>query len=289
MSEGASERSNSPKVGDDRAVGVHTLDLRDERTFVNLESVQGAWHQPYAMANDVKALIRDLKDRSGLSLDKLAKRAGFAGASSIQRYFDEERDRLDYGVAGRFAKALVGLGAPAITEEEVYALSGLPAPGAKPFQMEGASLERMRRDVPVYGTALGAPEDFDGEGIEQTTLNTGDTIAYFERPTILNGRAEIYGLFVQGSSMYPRFGEGEVAFVDGKRPPMVGDDVIVYLCGEHGEIDEELASAVLLKRLIRRTGQHVELEQFNPAKVFKVPSNRVRKIHRVVPWSELLS
>src|ERR1051325_7446441 len=52
--------------------------------------------------------------------------------------------------------------------------------------MEGPGSTRMRRDVPVYGTALGASEVIDGEAVEQTYLNTGEVIAYRRRPVILD-------------------------------------------------------------------------------------------------------
>jgi phage repressor protein C with HTH and peptisase S24 domain len=39
---------------------------------------------------------------------------------------------------------------------------------------------------------------------------------------------------------------------------------------------------VLIKRLVRRTGGYVELRQFNPDTTFRVETQRVAKIHRVL-------
>lgn len=154
--------------------------------------------------------------------------------------------------------------------------------------MEGASLARMREDVPIWGTAMGAIEVIDGEAIEQTTLNTGEVIAYAKRPTILDGRADIYALYVQGSSMAPRHEEGDTIFVETKRTPRTGDDVVVYVRPASPDDDGERASSVYVKRLVRSTGHFVELEQFTPALAFKIERDRVLRVHRVVPWRELI-
>jgi len=43
---------------------------------------------------------------------------------------------------------------------------------------------------------------------------------------------------------------------------------------------------VLLKRLIRRSGSYIELEQFNPPAKFRVDAARVKAVHRVMRWAE---
>lgn len=236
-------------------------------------------------------MLRAIWRRSGLSMREAARRAGYAQASSIQRYIDGtyDKDAISIEVANKLADAFEGTGDPPIRRADLFALTGYRVePDARPFQMEGSSQDRMARDVPVFGTALGAPEVVEGEAIEQTTLNSGEIVTYFRRPGVLNGRTDIYGLFIQGSSMYPRFSEGETAFVETRRPPRVGDDVVVYLRMPDEELGER-ASCVLIKRLVRRTGTHVELEQFNPPVTFRLPAQRVARIDRVVPWTELLS
>jgi len=158
-------------------------------------------------------------------------------------------------------------------------------------KFEGASLERMPRDLPIYGTGLGGDLDIDGEAIEQTSLNSGSTIDYVRRPVILDGNAEAYGLYVQGSSMDPVYPEGTLVLVETKRPPRVGDDVVVYL-RMNGEADFEddgmAARRVLIKRLVRRSGSYVELRQFNPDITFKVSSADVVRTHRVLTLADLL-
>jgi len=167
----------------------------------------------------------------------------------------------------------------------------IPPSNARVVRFEGASDVHLPRDVPVFGTSLGAPLEFDGEAIEQTMLNTGNTIAYLPRPTVLNGQKYAYGLYVQGSSMAPRFEDGETIFVTDCRhskPPKIGDDVVVYI-RDCEDDDGERAVGVLVKRLVRRTANYVELEQFTPAVTFQIEASKILRMDRVIPWMELLS
>lgn len=137
--------------------------------------------------------------------------------------------------------------------------------------------------MPVYGTALGAEMEIEGEAIEQTMLNQGEAIEYRKRPPISNGIERVYGLYVQGSSMYPAHRDGAFLFVQWDVPLRVDDDVVVYLRPQDGEEDNGLAArAVLVKRLRRRTSKFVELEQYNPPKIFRIPMQEVVRIDRVL-------
>jgi hypothetical protein len=235
------------------------------------------------------AQLNRLRDRAGLSLRALAAKAGYAAASSIQRYADPAFDGpLGVEVATRFADAMTGLGDPPIMRAEVIALTGLIVDGnAKPFRMEGATAARMSRDLPVYGTALGADEIVDGEAIEQTTLNRAEVVEYKRRPQILDGRADVYGLYVQGSSMHPRFRDGDTVFVEGRKRPAVGDDAVIYLRAPDG-MDGERISSVLIKAIVRKTASYVELEQYNPAQIFRIPMERVDHMDRVLTLDDMI-
>ena len=231
-----------------------------------------------------------LRARAGMSLDEVASRAGYRGRSGVQRYFSPEFDkRLDVDVAVRFSEVFSGRGDPPIGTSEIVALAGgrlsevMPAPDPAPRYFD------LPRDVPVYGTAIGTYVAEDVlDVIEQTILHQGEPIDYFSRPPGALTRKGIYGVYVAGSSQSPRFEEGEIAFLDPSRPPMVGDDVVVYLVGDNGDDGERLV-AVLIKRLLRRTASHIELRQFNPPLDFKVSAQRVSAIHRVLTNAEMLA
>jgi phage repressor protein C with HTH and peptisase S24 domain len=47
-------------------------------------------------------------------------------------------------------------------------------------------------------------------------------------------------------------------------------------------------ATVLVKRLVRATTRELVLEQLNPAITFTVPRNRVARVHRILPQTDLL-
>jgi len=161
-------------------------------------------------------------------------------------------------------------------------LSEFPEGNATPVHFEGAAADRMPQNMPVFGTALGAEMIVEGEAIEQTMLNSGDIIEYRKRPIVANGIERVYGLYVQGSSMYPAHRDGAFLYAQREVPLRIGDDVVVYLRPQNHEDDGERASHVLIKRLVRRSAQYVELEQFQPAKTFRIAMGNVLRIDRVL-------
>lgn len=282
-------RADAPTGLYDLCIG-HDADVRKQRTQVNVENVRTL--PDYAFMPDDRTVggqLLRLKDRTGLSLDEIAERAGYAGRSSVQRYFDEAFDaeflppKIAHKLAKAFADTVVG-------PDPVLALAGMPVENATPARYEGAPDIHLEEDLPVYGTALGAPRDLQGEAIEQTMLNSGETVRHIPRPSVLKRVRGAYALYVQGSSMFPRHDHGDTLVVtDGKyRPPRIGDDVVVYMRDLESD-DGKRACAVLVKRLVRRSATFIELEQFNPPLVFRVEADKVLKIDRVVPLSEILS
>lgn len=178
-------------------------------------------------------------------------------------------------------KAVADIPAPGVPR-----VDATPLPNATPFQMEGSSSERMRRDVPVFGTALGADCVVDGEAVEQTNLNTGEVVEYRRRPVILDGRTDVYGLYVQGSSMEPRWRDGGIVFVERRKRPAVGDDAVVYLRGPDGA-DGEHSTCVLIKTLIRKSASFIELRQYSPPIDFRIDMERVAHMDRVLTLDDL--
>lgn len=274
----------------DKLYVIHTQDVHSRCTLVNVDSVAPLGHNLHMADETTGEVLMRLRSRSGLSMAKLAKAAGYSHASGVQRYMSEDfTKRLPVEVAERFADALTGKGAPPINREEVLTLSGLTQlTNVKTFEMEGASEARMVRDVPVYGTALGAAEIYEGEAVEQTMLNTGDIIGYLRRPVLLDGRTDIYGIYVQGSSMHPRYRDGATLFVETRRQPSIGDDAVIYL-RMPDEVDGERPSCVLVKTLVRKSASFIELEQYNPHVIFRIPTERVARMDRVITLDELVA
>lgn len=167
----------------------------------------------------------------------------------------------------------------------------IPATNGKVKKLEGAPDVTLNRDLPVYGTSLGAPRDFDGKAIEQIMLNTGTAIDHIKRPAMLHGQDYAYALYVQGSSMDPKFEDGDTIYVTDSRrgkPPRITEDVVVYI-RDMDQDDGATATGVLVKRLVRRTASYVELQQFTPAETFRIPADMVLRMDRVIPWREIVA
>lgn len=288
MTEFLGHRADAAEAANDGS-SAHEPDVRIMCTHVNVECVRSV--ADYRRMTTTGETLIKLRARSGLSLEEVALAAGYSGRSGVQRYFSAEFERrLDVDVATRIAAALDGRGTPPIVREEVLTLAGV-AHGVEviPANVVAPKYMDLPRDVPVYGTALGTFVDGEeGEVIEQTLVHQADAIDFFMRPPGYAMKKGLYGVFIAGSSQSPRFEEGEIAFVDPNRPPMVGDDVVVYLVDDDGNGGDKLV-AVLIKRLLRRTASHVELRQFNPPLEFRVPAQRISAIHRVLTNAEMLA
>jgi hypothetical protein len=151
----------------------HVRYVRLESTFVNgVESVRADFHNRRMAERTTGERLLELKARSGLALAAIARDGGYTGRSSVQAFFSESYDKpLDTEVAAKLATALVGKGTPAIERVEIFALTGAPE-NEVVQKFEGASMERMRQDVPILGTALGADRVVDDLAVEQIHLYT---------------------------------------------------------------------------------------------------------------------
>jgi phage repressor protein C with HTH and peptisase S24 domain len=269
-------------------MGFHAPYVRSQRTSVNGENVRTLSDKADMPKETVGQKLIALRARSGLSMEKVAKAMGLKGRSSVQRLFVEHLDDLTPADAFGLANAFDGKGDPPIAREEVLNLSKYPLAEVRPNETQRLGEGQLRRDVPVYGTAMGTYKT-GGEGpeVEQAFIDYSDTIDYFTRPPRYSTSNSLYGLYVTGPSMEPKWASGDPLYVDSKRPPAIGDDVVVYLVRPSGSTEE--LEAVLIKRLVKQSPSFVELEQFNPPTTFRIDRKRIKAVHRVVPLRELLS
>lgn len=138
--------------------------------------------------------------------------------------------------------------------------------------------EEPRAALPLYGSALGGEYGNVDEHIELTELHLNEVLEFLARPRSLSNDKEAYALTIVGDSMVPRYKPGERVAVSPRAGVAIGDDVIVQLRGE--EPDDRVVM-VLIKELVRRTSDHVELKQHNPATTFRIPLARVAAMHKV--------
>jgi phage repressor protein C with HTH and peptisase S24 domain len=157
----------------------------------------------------------------------------------------------------------IGRGAPLPSDVR---LADIPAP----------SRNGMPADIPVMGTAAGSLSSgaFQFEG---------GVIDYVRRPPALSGARDIYALYVEGSSMEPRYFPGELVYVNPHKPPRIGDTVIVQ--EGSGETSSIAASIGVLHK---RANGTVILRKYNPAGAeITIQQNCISAIHRVLTPNEL--
>ncbi|MCJ2067807.1 helix-turn-helix domain-containing protein [Methylobacterium sp. J-030] len=191
-----------------------------------------------------------------------------------------QRDRLP-----RLAD-LLGIDlAAAMRGEMVFVDGGNAAAAPKPQPnvrraSEGERVEPAKlkgpRDVPVLGTGVGGDEgDF---------RFNGQTIDYAPRPPGIEGKKDVFVVYIVGDSMAPRFEDGDPAYIDPHRRPKARDYVVVELKSE----DDGEAGDAFVKRLVRRSGGKVVVEQHNPPKELVFDEADIARVHRVIPWTELI-
>lgn len=131
-----------------------------------------------------------------------------------------------------------------------------------------------RGTIPVYGTAMGGP---DG----RFELN-GEIIDRIAAPPGLRGAKNAYAVYVVGSSMEPRYFEGETVYIHPGKPVRQGDFVLVQL---KPKVDGEAYEGIV-KRLISKGASKVVVEQYNPPLTIEYNAEEVREIHRIVMGGE---
>lgn len=171
-------------------------------------------------ANRLKALMR----RAGVTFRELAKRAGYAGASSIQTHLADDREYLSVDVALRLARALDGLGSPPLRAADVVralsgvALSDRPAPAST---TSTALPSRSLRVIAAVQAGAFMPAAEWGELQYTVTVPVPPQWAAYD----------LIGVEVRGPSMDRVYPPGTVlicvSYLDLSREPRHGERVIV--------------------------------------------------------------
>lgn len=135
----------------------------------------------------------------------------------------------------------------------------------------------MTNDLPVYGTALGGT----ATGVE--FIMNGDSGIRVRRPAKLEGREDVFALYVRGDSMDPKYPEGDFIVCEKKRPAQIGDYVVVELLPT-----ADGTQIALLKKLVGRSGGKLKLQQYNPPKTLEIDMATVSQVCRVMTTHDLL-
>jgi phage repressor protein C with HTH and peptisase S24 domain len=198
-------------------------------------------------------VFNDVRTRGHLKLDTLEKLLDAAGVSLAQ--YEAE--------------------ASPIVATEVAA-AGLPTAAEVRHAFRG---ETPLPAIPVLGTVIAGEHGDLDQDIELVELHLSEVLDYKARPASLSGDPRAYGVNILTDSMAPKFEPGETIAVTPKATVSIRDYVVVQLRGAEG--DDERVKMVLVKRLVRRTADYVELCQFNPEKTFRIDARRVVAMHKV--------
>lgn len=247
------------------------------------------------MANDIDAMMRRIDER-------LAATGQSPTAASIAAVGKPDLIR-DIRRKGSISSDRLRLLAQHLGTSEQWLRSGqeeaIPATAPAPphqqahhdFQRHYLKPEDEPPTVPVLGSGLGAEITVDDAGVlvkvESVLIFPNEVVDQLRRPFRLVGRPGIYAFYFEGDSMEPKYTPGEPAFVDPNKPPSVMDYVLVQLRAQEG--DDETIYTVMAKRLVGRSASHVELEQFNPPKRFKVKREQIARMHRILQPSDIYS
>lgn len=163
---------------------------------------------------------------------------------------------------------------------EQWLLTGEDAPGStfrdevRPAGIDPRQLGS--RDLPVFGTAAGS---LASNGAFQLTTGPVDWV---RRPPALANVRDAYALYVEGTSMSPKYEPGDLIFVHPGRPARLGDPIVLQV-----QDNEHAPSRTYIKILSKRTGETVSCNQFNPVATIDFKANTVALIHRVLSTNEL--
>lgn len=239
--------------------------------------------------------LNGLRIRSGLSMDDLAKKMGFRGQSSVQRYLGADFDStLRPSLAGKFALAMEGLGDPPITAAEIIVTTTKTT-----NEVYNRIVERdpsllfegrpfFENPPPVTGPTM--------RGFSVQIIGDNDLFRLSRRehqfevfaPPLLQHVRGAYALLVPGRTMEPRFYQGEILYVNPHLPVEPGDFVVLFANWRQSENKDEPTGIydAYIKQFVGLEDGKNQYRQFAPgegqASILKIPFHRVSFMEKIV-------
>jgi len=152
--------------------------------------------------------------------------------------------------------------------EELEIFSDDARRGEVPNAVVGHKLSVPKRRLPVFGQAVG--------GVYGEFPMNGTVLFDVLCPPQLSEISDAYAVIISGDSMYPRYEDGEIAFIDPTRWVRRGDYVIAQIM-----CDESSSPQAYVKKFVRHDAVELVLEQFNPQKELRFPHTQVVSVHFV--------
>ncbi len=262
------------------------------------------------MSNELGSTLRDARRRKGLSQEQAAELIGISRPAYGQwesgtktpaiENLDKASQVLSLDLHGLvkllpYRRKMIPIPGRSDAENEMLAaMSGttLQREGesiidTKPEFIEPPALSQLRLDVPVYGFAAGA----SGEESDDQFYMNGQIANYVRRPPGITNMRGVFGVYVRGDSMIPKFEPGELIFATSAQQPAINDYVVVELhsLNSGSEFEDEAHSPArgIIKRLTKRSGSKMHFSQFNPAKELIFERSEIKALHRVLSNNDL--
>lgn len=154
--------------------------------------------------------------------------------------------------------------------------AGLPKPNARLTDSVAIpAVQQLKRDVPILGITVG--------GLDGSCQLNGEVVDMARRPPGVTD-ATAFALYVYGDSMSPRFERGDMVFVTRSRPAQPGNDVVVEMQPQDGE----LVGQCFIKRLVKLTAEKLILREFNPPRDFEISRGQVKAVLRIYTPAEMM-
>lgn len=214
--------------------------------------------------------INEWRLRSGLSMQKLAEKAG----TSRQQVHKLERGerRLTEDWMRRFADALDCDPADLLsqTSKSNHKVqeqgSDFLGPTVHGMNVEPINLDKDDQ-IPVYASAQGGP---DG------TVMSYEPIEFVDRPEPLFGVRNAFAMYVVSDSMEPKYSQGALLLIHPGRPVRQNDFVLIVKQSEEGE------HSAMVKQLVRMEDERLVVRQFNPPEEFELDRRQIASVSLVI-------
>lgn len=193
--------------------------------------------------------IAELCARVGIKSSDLARQIGMRPAT-LRTYIRGEREPRP-ALAEKLADAL---------ECSVNEIMGYDANGGPPLK------DYKETQIPLYGNAAA------GLGADVTDVTS--PVEYIGAHPALASSNAGYAVFVVGTSMEPRYREGEIVYVKPGKPPRKGDDVVV-------QIEDGKTRTAVVKEYVSASDDQVTLRQYNPDIEIFIDRDSIVSIHPI--------
>lgn len=208
----------------------------------------------------------------GQAVSRLRKEKGFSQQQlgSMVGMSQQAIDRLESGRTGHPRKIVQLARVLGVSPDELERGEILPAaqvvtgPSEQSVIPLPAPAFSLGRDLPVLGRAQG--------GAEGNLVMEEGAIDWTFRPADLAGVRDAFAVYVTGTSMVPKYQDGDLVYVHPSRPPRRDRFVLVETSDHRG----------LIKQFIKWDEDMLVLRQLNPEDTIRLPRARVLRVMLII-------